>query len=218
VEVAPKRLELMYELLPTATIAVLINPARPTADAMLRDLQTAARTLGQSIHVLRASNEREIDAAFATLVELRAGALVIANDAYFNARTQQFGALTLRYAVPTIYQFREFVAAGGLMSYGSSITETYRIVGGYTGRILKGEKPANLPVQQATKIELMINLKTAKALGLTEAAVVHAVFRQLQWLSRNIKTPIGEPCRLWRFLGTIMLPGAGMSVPLSSSS
>jgi putative tryptophan/tyrosine transport system substrate-binding protein len=105
VEVAPKRLELMYKLLPTATMAVLINPARPTADAMLRDLQTAARTLGQSIHVLRASNEREIDVAFATLVELRAGALVIANDAYFNARTQQFGALTLRYAVPTIYQF-----------------------------------------------------------------------------------------------------------------
>jgi putative ABC transport system substrate-binding protein len=167
VEVAPKRLELMYKLLPTATMAVLINPARPTADAMLRDLQTAARTLGQSIHVLHASNEHEIDAAFATLVELRAGALVIANDAYFNARTQQFGALTLRYAVPTIYQFREFVAAGGLMSYGSSITETYRIVGGYTGRILKGEKPANLPVQQATKIELIINLKTAKALGLT---------------------------------------------------
>jgi putative tryptophan/tyrosine transport system substrate-binding protein len=101
------------------------------------------------------------------LVELRAGALVIANDAYFNARTQQFGALTSRYAVPTVYQFREFVAAGGLMSYGSSITETYRIVGGYTGRILKGEKPANLPVQQATKIELMINLKTAKTLGLS---------------------------------------------------
>jgi putative ABC transport system substrate-binding protein len=166
VEVAPKRLELMYELLPTATVAVLINPARPTADAMLRDLQTAARTLGQSIYVLRASNEREIDAAFATLVQLRAGALVIANDAFFNARTQQFGALTLRYAVPTIYQFREFVEAGGLMSYGSSITETYRIVGGYTGRILKGEKPANLPVQQATKIELIINLKTARALGL----------------------------------------------------
>jgi putative ABC transport system substrate-binding protein len=167
VEVAPKRLELMFKLLPTGTVAVLINPARPTAETILNDLQSAARTLGQSIQVLRASNEREIDAAFATLVELRAGALVIANDAYFNARTRQFGALTLCYAVPTIYQFREFVAAGGLMSYGGSITETYRIVGGYTGRILKGERPANLPVQQATKIELIVNLKTAKALGLT---------------------------------------------------
>jgi putative tryptophan/tyrosine transport system substrate-binding protein len=166
VEVAPKRLELMHVLLPTATMAVLINPASPTADAILRDLQAAARTLGQSIHVLRASNEPEIDAAFATLVQVRAGALVIANDAYFNSRTQQFAALTLRYAVPTIYQLREFAAAGGLMSYGSSITETYRIVGGYTGRILKGEKPADLPVQQATKIELIINLKTAKALDL----------------------------------------------------
>jgi putative ABC transport system substrate-binding protein len=167
VEVAPKRLELMHVLLPTATMAVLINPASPIADAILRDLQAAARTLGQSIHVLRASNEPEIDAAFATLVQVRAGALVIANDAYFNSRTQQFAALTLRYAVPTIYQLREFAAAGGLMSYGSSITETYRIVGGYTGRILKGEKPADLPVQQATKIELIINLKTAKALDLT---------------------------------------------------
>jgi putative ABC transport system substrate-binding protein len=146
VEVAPKRMELMHVLLPTATLAVFINPARPTADAILRDLQTAARPFGQPIQALRASNEREIDAAFAILAELRAAALVIANDAYFNTRTQQFAALTLRYAVPTIYQLREFAAAGGLMSYGSSITETYRIVGGYTGRILKGEKPADLPL------------------------------------------------------------------------
>jgi putative ABC transport system substrate-binding protein len=167
VEVAPKRLELMHEIVPAASaIAVLINPDRPTAAAITRDLEQAARTLGRQIHILHASNEREIDAAFATVVQLRAGALVIGNDAYYNSRTEQFAALTIRHALPTVYQNREFVAAGGLMSYGGSITEAYRISGTYVGRILKGEKPADLPVQQATKIELIINMKTAKALGL----------------------------------------------------
>jgi putative tryptophan/tyrosine transport system substrate-binding protein len=167
VEVAPKRLELMHELiLSTSTVAVLINPDRLTAAAITRDLDAAARTLGRRIHVLHASNEREINAAFADVVQLRAGALVIGNSTYYNTRAEQLGLLAAQNAVATIYQFREFVAAGGLLSYGSSITEAYRISGNYAGRILKGEKPGGLPVQQATKVELIINMKTAKALGL----------------------------------------------------
>ncbi len=169
VEVAAKRLELLHELVPTATIvALLVNPTNPTlAETITRDLEVAARTLGVQLHVLHASSEREIDTAFATLVELRAGALVIGADAFFNSRSEQLAALTLRHAVPAIYQFREFVSAGGLMSYGSTVADTYRPLGVLTGRILKGEKPAELPVQQATKVELIINMKTAKALGLT---------------------------------------------------
>jgi putative ABC transport system substrate-binding protein len=167
-EVGPKRLELMRELVPTATIvAVLMNPTYPTAETQSRDLQAAARTLGLEIRVLHASTERELDSAFATVVQLRAGALVIGNDSFFNSRSEQLAALVVRHAVPTIFQTREFAAAGGLMSYGGSITDSYRQVGVYTGRILKGEKPADLPVQQATKVELVINLKTAKTLGLT---------------------------------------------------
>ena len=169
VEVAAKRLELLHELVPTATIvALLVNPTNPTlAETITRDLEVAARTLGVQLHVLHASSEREIDTAFATLVELRAGALVIGADAFFNSRSEQLAALTLRHAVPAIYQFREFVSAGGLMAYGSTVLDTYRPLGVYTGRILKGEKPAELPVQQATKVELVINLKTAKMLGLS---------------------------------------------------
>jgi ABC-type uncharacterized transport system substrate-binding protein len=167
VEVAPKRLELMYELVPTATImAVLVNPAYPSAEIQSRGMQAAARTLGVQLHILRASNERDIDDAFATLAQLRAGAFVISSDPFFNSRAEQFAALALRHAVPTIFQYREFAAAGGLMSYGGSIIDSYRQAGVYTGRILKGEKPADLPVQQSTKVELIINLKTAKALGL----------------------------------------------------
>jgi putative tryptophan/tyrosine transport system substrate-binding protein len=167
VEVAPKRLELMHELVPTATImAVLVNPAYPSAEIQSRGMQAAARTLGVQLRILRASNERDIDDAFATLAQLRAGAFVISSDPFFNSRAEQFAALALRHAVPTIFQYREFAAAGGLMSYGGSIIDSYRQAGVYTGRILKGEKPADLPVQQSTKVELIINLKTAKALGL----------------------------------------------------
>ena len=167
VEVAPKRLELMHQLVPTATImAVLVNPAYPSAEIQSRGMQAAARTLGVQLHILRASNERDIDDAFATLAQLRAGAFVISSDPFFNSRAEQFAALALRHAVPTIFQYREFAAAGGLMSYGGSIIDSYRQAGVYTGRILKGEKPADLPVQQSTKVELIINLKTAKALGL----------------------------------------------------
>jgi putative tryptophan/tyrosine transport system substrate-binding protein len=168
VEVGPKRLELAHELVPTATIiAVLVNPTNHNAETLVRDLQAAARTLGVQLRVLHASTERDFDTVFASLGQLRAGALVIGADAFFFGRSEQLAALALRHAVPAISYIREFVAAGGLMSYGSSVPDSYRLAGGYTGRILKGEKPANLPVQQSTKIELIINLKTAKALGLT---------------------------------------------------
>ena len=139
----------------------------PNADTVSRDLQAAARTLGLELHVLHASTERDFDTAFGTLVQMRGGGLVITSDAFFNSRIEQLGALALRHAVPTIYQYHEFTAAGGLMSYGGSFTDPYRLAGVYTGRVLKGEKPADLPVVQATKVELILNLKTAKALGLT---------------------------------------------------
>jgi putative ABC transport system substrate-binding protein len=168
VELGPKRLELLRELAPTTTVvALLVNPTNPNAESLSRDLKTAARTLGMQLHVLNASTESDIDAAFVTLTQLRAGALVIGPDPFFISRSDQLAALTTRRAVPAIFQFRGFAAAGGLLSYGPSVTEGYREVGAYTGRILKGEKPADLPVQQATKVELIINLKTAKALGLT---------------------------------------------------
>jgi len=169
VEVGPKRLELAHDLIPTATImALLVNPTNPLAEAVSRDLQAAARTLGLELHVLHASTERDFEAVFTTLVQLRAAALVIGSaDPFFTSRAEQLAALALRHAVPAIYQFREFAAAGGLVSYGGRVTDSYRQAGVYTGRILKGEKPADLPVQQSTKVELIINLKTAKALGLT---------------------------------------------------
>ena len=167
-ELGPKRLELLREAVPTASIvAALVNPSYPAAETQSKDLQAAARTLGLQLHVLHASNERDFDAVFATLVQLRAGGLVIGADTFFNSQSEQFATLALRHAVPAIYQYREFAAAGGLMSYGGSITASYRTVGFYVGRILKGEKPADLPVQQIAKVELIINMKTAKALGLT---------------------------------------------------
>jgi ABC-type uncharacterized transport system substrate-binding protein len=168
VEVGPKRLELLHELLPSvAVIAVLVNPATPaSAEPFVRGMEVAARTLGLQLHVLHASTERDFDTVFATLVQLRAGALVISPEIFYNTRIEQLAALTVRHAVPTIYQYRQFVAAGGLLSYGSDEREYYRLVGIYVGRILKGEKPGDLPVQQATKVELIINLKTARALGL----------------------------------------------------
>jgi putative ABC transport system substrate-binding protein len=169
VEVAPKRLELLHELIPTARIiAALINPTNPVlAETLTRDLQTAAHALGVQLHILHASSERDFDTVFASLVQPRAGGLVIGADALFNSRSEQLAALTIRHAVPAIYQFREFVSAGGLMSYGTTVVDTYRPLGVYTGRILKGEKPAELAVQQATKLELILNMKTAKALGIT---------------------------------------------------
>ena len=168
VELGQKRLELLHEVVPTATlIGVLVNPTGPNLKAVLRDLQAAARTLGLPIHVLHASTERDFETVFATVVKLRAGALVIGTDTFFNSQSGKLAALTVRHAVPAIYQYREFAAAGGLMSYAGSITDAYRLAGVYTGRILKGEKPSDLPVQQSTKVELFINLKTAKALGIT---------------------------------------------------
>jgi putative ABC transport system substrate-binding protein len=167
VELGPKRLELLRELVPTATsMALLVNPTSLYAETLSEGLQAAARTLGLPLHVLRASTERDFDAVFATLAQLRAGALVISADIFFLTRSEQLAALTVRHQVPAIFQYRPFAAAGGLMSYGSDETEYYRLVGIYAGRVLKGEKPGDLPVQQATKVELIINLKTAKALGI----------------------------------------------------
>jgi putative tryptophan/tyrosine transport system substrate-binding protein len=169
VEVGPKRLELARELFPGATtVAVLVNPANPLAATISKDLQAVADTLGLRLHVLHASTEADLEAAFATAAQSRTAALVIGSaDPLFSSHAAQLGALALRHSVPAIYQLREFAAAGGLMSYGGSLTDTYRLVGVYAGRILKGEKPADLPVQQATNVELYINMKTARALGVT---------------------------------------------------
>jgi ABC-type uncharacterized transport system substrate-binding protein len=169
VELGPKRLELLHELVPTATvIAMLINPSDPVRSEIIsKNLQSAARILGLEPHVLHASNDRDLDAVFTSLVALRAGGLVIGGDPFFNSRAQQFGVLSIRHAMPVAFQLREFAAAGGLMSYGTNIAEAYYHAGIYISRILKGEKPADLPVQRATKVELIINLKTAKTLGLT---------------------------------------------------
>jgi putative ABC transport system substrate-binding protein len=168
VEIAPKRLELAHRLVPTATIiGVLVNPTNPLTETLLRDLQGAARILGVQLHVLHASTEPDLDTVFATLVRQRVAALVISTDSFFVSRAEQLAALALRHAVPAIFQDRAFVAAGGLISYGGSTLDAYRLAGVYTGRILKGEKPADLPVVQPTKFEFAINLKTAKALGLT---------------------------------------------------
>ena len=168
VELGPKRLELLHEVVPMAAIvALIINPANPNAGSQTRELQGAAAALGLKLHVLHASSDRELTAAFATLRELRAGALLIGADPFFNSQSQLLATLAGRHAIPAIYQYREFAAAGGLMSYGGSLTDSYRQAGIYTGRILAGAKPGELPVQQSTKVELIINLKTAKALGIT---------------------------------------------------
>ena len=168
VEVGPKRAELLHEVVPTATtMALLINPSSPAvAESTTKEVQAAARTLGLNLQVVHASTELDFDTIFATLTQ-RAGGLVISPDAFFTARAEQLAALALRHRVPAIYQYPEFTAAGGLMSYGGNLTDLYRQAGVYVGQILKGEKPADMPVQQITKVELIINLKTARALGLT---------------------------------------------------
>jgi len=165
---APKRLELLHELVPNAAvIGLLVNPKNPASESETSDTQAAARALGLKLIVQNASSSRDIDAAFTSFVQRRVDALTFAADAVLNNCRDQLVALTARHAVPTIYFAREFTDAGGLMSYGGDMTDAYRLTGVYAGRILKGEKPADLPTQQATKVELIINLKTAKALGIT---------------------------------------------------
>jgi len=168
-EAAPKRLGLLREILPNAAIiVVLVNPNDPSgADTETNLMRAAARSIGQRVEILQAGTAREIDAAFAKLIDVKAGGLVIANHALFATQAQQLIALATRHAIPTLYWRREFAEAGGLMSYGSRLGDAIRVVGVYAGRILKGEKPGDLPVQQPTKFELVVNLKAAKAIGLT---------------------------------------------------
>jgi putative tryptophan/tyrosine transport system substrate-binding protein len=168
VELGPKRLDLLRELVPKANIvAVLVNPTDPVrAENISKAVQTAAGTLGMQSKVLQAGSDRDFDAVFASLLQMRADGLVIGGEPFFNSRSEQLGALTARHKVPTIFQFREFTAGGGLASYGASLTDSYRQVGVYAARILRGERPADLPIVQASKFELVINMKTAKALGL----------------------------------------------------
>jgi len=168
-ETGPKRLQLLHELIPTAkVIGLLVNPTDPPlAEADASAVRAAAQTLGLELHVLNASTDRDFDAIFAKLIQLRADGLVIGGEQLFTNHVEQLAALTVRHAVPAAYQWRGFAAAGGLLSYGSDLTDAYRVAGVYTGRILKGAKPADLPVQQASKVELYINLNTARALGIT---------------------------------------------------
>jgi len=166
VELVQKQVEMLHQMVPNATvIAVLVNPIQPFAEAATKDARVAGRALGLQIHIAHASSERDINAAFATLTQVRAGGLVICPDPFSFSRRAQIAALALRHAMPTIFYPREFAAAGGLMSYGVNIADGYRQVGIYAGRILKGERPGDLPVQQSTKFELTINLTTAKVLG-----------------------------------------------------
>ena len=169
VEVAPKLLEMLHDVIPTATsFALLVNPANPSiAESVTSNVQAAVRTLGLELRVLQARTERELDAIFMLLKQHRVAGLVIGPDPFFSTRSEVLGELTRRYEVPAIFETREFVLSGGLMSYGASIVEADRLAGIYAGRILNGEKPSELPVQQSTKVELVVNLKTARSLGLT---------------------------------------------------
>jgi putative tryptophan/tyrosine transport system substrate-binding protein len=169
VEVASKWLQLLHELIPTArSFALLVNPTSSAlAEVQSRDMQAAARILGLDVQMLHAATDRDLDFAFSRLKELQVGGLVISSDSFFFTRSQQLAALAARHAMPAIFGFREFTNAGGLMSYGGSVIDAHRLLGVYTGRVLKGERPADLPVQQATKVELIINLKTAKALDVS---------------------------------------------------
>jgi ABC-type uncharacterized transport system substrate-binding protein len=167
IEVAPKRLQLLHEVVPSAkVVALLVNPADITTEILSREVRSAADTLGLELHVLNATAETDFDAVFANIIQIHAGGLVIGADPLFASRSKQLGELTVRHSVPAIYGRHDFTAAGGLLSYGPDQADAYRRTGIYVGRILKGEKPADLPVQQATKVELYINLKTAKRLGL----------------------------------------------------
>jgi len=166
-ELLPKRIELISELVPQAkVIAVLVNPNNPIAGAMIRDVEEVARARGMQLPLLKAGSETEIEAAFATLLQLQAHALVIGTDAFYLTRRDQLVTLAARYSVPAIYEWREFVVMGGLISYGASVTAPYRQAGVYVGRILKGAKPADLPVEQPMKFEMAVNLKTARVLSL----------------------------------------------------
>ena len=170
-ELMPKRLDLLAELVPNAKrVALLLNPSSPNVESVTRSMQAAAQTMGIELHILRASRANEIDSAFDVLAGLRIGALVVAADPFYNSRAQQLVELTSRHAVPAIYEWRGIVAAGGLISYGSSLTNVYRQVGIYVGKILNGERTTDLPILQPTKFELAVNLKTAKALGVTVPA------------------------------------------------
>ena len=168
-EIGQKRLELLHDVIPSASIiGLLINPTNPRlAETNIKIIQSAGRTFGLEIHVLHASTEDEFDAAFEELKQIKAGGLLIAADPFFSSHVKQLATLSIRHAIPTVYQFREFAIAGGLLSYGTSFTQTFRTVGNYIGRILKGEKPADLPAQQATAVELIINQRTAESLGVT---------------------------------------------------
>jgi putative ABC transport system substrate-binding protein len=169
VELAPKRLELLHELIPAArAMALLVNPANPAlAEKSVSEVRAAARTLGLTLHVVEASTEDDFAGVLAKLVRLRAGGLVISGDPFFTTRQEQLGALALSHAMPAIYESREFIAAGGVLGYGGSIVDAYRLAGTYAARLVKGEKPSELPVQQSTKVEMFLNLKAARALGLT---------------------------------------------------
>ena len=180
-EVAPKRLELLHELIPKGNVVgFLINPANAAnAKGETADVEAAASRLGVEIRVLNASTERDFDAVFAKLAQLKAAGLVIGSDAFFVSRQEQLAALAARHSVPAVFENRQFVVAGGLMSYGGSLTDAYRLAGVYTGRVLKGEKPSDLPVQRGTKVELYINLKSAKALGLNIPPTMQARAEEL---------------------------------------
>jgi putative tryptophan/tyrosine transport system substrate-binding protein len=175
IELTPKRVELLYELVPKVReIALLVNPSNPATERVMRDVLEAANLKGIELHTLKAGAENELETAFASLVELHAGAVVVPSDAFFNTRRELLASLAARHGVPAIYAWREFVVAGGLISYGPSLPAAYRQVGNYIGKIINGAKPADLPVQQPTIFELIINLKTAKALGLTIAPSILA--------------------------------------------
>jgi putative tryptophan/tyrosine transport system substrate-binding protein len=197
VEVGPKRLELLHELIPRTTrIALLVNPTSPTASAQAMEMKAAAAKLGLTLDILRASTEPEIDTAFLTLAQLGAGAIFVGISPFFSSHSKQLAELTVRHAVPAIFSGRDFVAAGGLMSYGNSTVEGHHTVGVYTGRILKGEKPADLPVQQATKFELILNLKTAKTLGITYPETLLATADELINQQLRDATKVGWRPRL----------------------